>query len=37
MAEVVGGEVLGDAIAFFQAFDGMEAGFRERAERVPSC
>ena len=34
VAKVVGGEVLGDAIAFFQAFDGMEAGFRERAERV---
>jgi anion-transporting ArsA/GET3 family ATPase len=34
VSKVVGGEVLGDAIAFFQAFDGMEAGFRERAERV---
>ena len=33
-SKVVGGEVLNDAIAFFQAFDGMEAGFRERAERV---
>jgi len=30
----VGGEVLSDAISFFQAFDGMEAGFRARAERV---
>jgi anion-transporting ArsA/GET3 family ATPase len=34
VSKVVGGEVLGDAISFFQAFDGMEAGFRERAERV---
>jgi anion-transporting ArsA/GET3 family ATPase len=34
VSKVVGGEVLADAIAFFQAFDGMEAGFRERAERV---
>jgi len=34
VSKVVGGEVLRDAIAFFQAFDGMEAGFRERAERV---
>jgi anion-transporting ArsA/GET3 family ATPase len=31
---VVGGDVIADAIAFFQAFDGMETGFRERAERV---
>jgi anion-transporting ArsA/GET3 family ATPase len=34
VSKVVGGEVLRDAIAFFQAFDGMEAGFRARAERV---
>jgi anion-transporting ArsA/GET3 family ATPase len=34
VSKVVGGEVLRDAISFFQAFDGMEAGFRERAERV---
>jgi anion-transporting ArsA/GET3 family ATPase len=34
VAKVVGGEVIGDAIAFFQAFDGMEAGFRQRAARV---
>ena len=34
VSKVVGGEVLDDAIAFFQAFDGMEEGFRERAERV---
>jgi anion-transporting ArsA/GET3 family ATPase len=34
VSKVVGGAVLADAISFFQAFDGMEAGFRERAERV---
>lgn len=34
MSRLVGGEVIADAIAFFQAFDGMEAGFRERAESV---
>ena len=34
VSKVVGGDVIEDAIAFFQAFDGMEAGFRERAERV---
>jgi anion-transporting ArsA/GET3 family ATPase len=34
VAKVVGGDVIDDAIAFFQAFDGMEAGFRQRAERV---
>jgi anion-transporting ArsA/GET3 family ATPase len=34
IGKVVGGEVLADAIAFFQAFDGMETGFRERAEEV---
>lgn len=34
MTKVVGAEVISDAIAFFQAFDGMEAGFRERAGRV---
>ena len=33
IGKVVGRDVLADAIAFFQAFDGMEAGFRERAER----
>jgi anion-transporting ArsA/GET3 family ATPase len=32
--KVVGGEVLDDALAFFAAFEGMEAGFRDRAERV---
>ncbi len=34
ISKVVGGDVLADAIAFFQAFDGMEAGFRERADAV---
>jgi anion-transporting ArsA/GET3 family ATPase len=34
ISKVVGGEVVGDAIAFFNAFDGMEKGFRDRAARV---
>lgn len=34
IGKVVGGAVLDDALAFFQAFEGMEAGFRERAARV---
>jgi anion-transporting ArsA/GET3 family ATPase len=34
IGKVVGGEVLADAVAFFQAFDGMEGGFRRRAEEV---
>ena len=34
VAKVVGGEVIDDAIAFFQAFEGMEEGFRERADAV---
>ncbi len=34
ISRVVGGEVLNDAIGFFQAFDGMEQGFRDRAARV---
>ncbi|MEX1105833.1 MAG: ArsA-related P-loop ATPase [Ilumatobacteraceae bacterium] len=34
IGKVVGGEVLADAIAFFQAFDGMETGFRRRADDV---
>jgi anion-transporting ArsA/GET3 family ATPase len=34
VGKVVGGEVLDDALAFFQAFDGMEAGFRDRAAAV---
>ncbi len=42
IGRVVGSDVLADAIAFFQAFAGMEAGFRQRADdviallRVPS-
>lgn len=34
VGRVVGGEVLDDALAFFQAFEGMEAGFRDRALHV---
>ena len=34
IGKVVGGEVLADAIAFFQAFEGMENGFRDRADAV---
>ncbi len=34
VSKVVGGEVLDDALAFFSAFEGMEGGFRDRAERV---
>ena len=34
VSKVVGGEVIADAIAFFQAFDGMEKGFRARAASV---
>lgn len=34
IGRIVGSEVLADAVAFFQAFSGMEAGFRERAEAV---
>jgi anion-transporting ArsA/GET3 family ATPase len=34
IGRVVGGDVLADAIAFFQAFSGMETGFRERADEV---
>lgn len=34
LARVVGSDVLSDAIAFFQAFDGMEGGFRDRATRA---
>jgi anion-transporting ArsA/GET3 family ATPase len=33
---VVGAEALEDGLAFFNAFEGMEAGFRERAARVQS-
>jgi anion-transporting ArsA/GET3 family ATPase len=34
VSKVVGGDAVKDAIAFFQAFDGMEEGFKQRAERV---
>lgn len=34
VSKVVGGEVFDDAVSFFQAFDGMEQGFKERAQKV---
>lgn len=34
IGKVVGADVLADAIAFFQAFEGMETGFRDRADDV---
>jgi anion-transporting ArsA/GET3 family ATPase len=34
VSKVVGGEVIEDSIAFFQAFHGMEEGFRARADAV---
>jgi len=34
IARVVGADVIDDAVAFFQAFDGMEEGFKRRAGRV---
>jgi anion-transporting ArsA/GET3 family ATPase len=34
IGKVIGTEVLTDAVAFFQAFDGMETGFRNRADEV---
>jgi anion-transporting ArsA/GET3 family ATPase len=34
VSKVVGGDVVDDAVAFFQAFEGMEEGFRLRAARV---
>ncbi|MET0910330.1 MAG: hypothetical protein ABWZ99_12740, partial [Ilumatobacteraceae bacterium] len=34
IGKVVGSDVLSDSVAFFQAFSGMEAGFRERANEV---
>ena len=34
IAKVVGAEVLDDAITFFKAFEGMDAGFRARADAV---
>ena len=34
IGRVVGSDVLADSVAFFQAFAGMETGFRERADEV---
>lgn len=34
MTKVIGGQVIADAIAFFQAFDGMEDGFKTRSAAV---
>jgi anion-transporting ArsA/GET3 family ATPase len=34
IGKVIGTEVLSDAVAFFQAFSGMETGFRRRADEV---
>ena len=34
ISRVVGSEVVSDAVAFFQAFSGMEQGFRDRADAV---
>ena len=34
IGRVVGSDVLADAVAFFQAFAGMESGFRDRADEV---
>ena len=34
VSRVVGSEVVGDAVRFFQAFEGMEDGFRDRARKV---
>jgi anion-transporting ArsA/GET3 family ATPase len=34
IGRVIGTEVLADAVAFFQAFDGMQTGFRNRADEV---
>lgn len=34
IGKVVGSDVLSDAVAFFQAFAGMDVGFRNRAEAV---
>jgi anion-transporting ArsA/GET3 family ATPase len=34
IGKVIGTEVLADALAFFQSFDGMETGFRDRADEV---
>jgi anion-transporting ArsA/GET3 family ATPase len=34
VSRVVGSDVVDDIVSFFRAFEGMETGFRERAERV---
>jgi len=34
VSRVVGAEVVSDAVSFFRAFEGMEQGFRDRAQRV---
>ena len=34
VSKVVGGDAIDDAITFFQAFEGMEQGFKDRANRV---
>jgi anion-transporting ArsA/GET3 family ATPase len=34
LSRVAGAEFVDDAVAFFQAFEGMEGGFRERAAKV---
>jgi len=34
VGRVVGADVVTDAVAFFQAFEGMEEGFRQRSRRV---
>ncbi len=34
LAKVAGTDIVTDAVAFFQAFEGMEEGFRQRAARV---
>ncbi len=34
LSKVVGGDVVEDIVAFFQAFEGMEDGFKERSQRV---
>jgi anion-transporting ArsA/GET3 family ATPase len=34
ISKVAGAEIVNDAVAFFQAFEGMEEGFRRRAEHM---
>ena len=34
VGKIIGGDVLADAVAFFQAFEGMETGFRQRAVAI---